>query len=85
MSRFDVAAIRNRVDVATVLSAFGIDPPVGRRRIPCPLHDGHNRNFSVTTDGSRWACWSHCGTGDVIDLIARLTRSSVFRLARLTP
>lgn len=51
-------------------------------RIPCPLHHGGGENFDLDVHDGRlcWNCWSHCGGGDVLDLIQRLS-SCDFRSA----
>lgn len=35
----------------------------------CPLHGGKDPNFSVDTQTLRWVCFSHCGTGSVLDYV----------------
>lgn len=72
----DLDDLRRAVSVADILENVGIEPPGGKRRIECPIHNGDDRNFSVNTDGTRWACWSRCGFGDVIDLAAQLRACS---------
>lgn len=58
-------------ELATSLRGFG-----RVRRGPCPLHalEGNNfttrdANFSVNTEKLTWVCYSHCGSGDVIDYL----------------
>jgi hypothetical protein len=54
--------------------------------ICCPLHDERHPSFTVYTDTNRWICWSQCGTGDVIDLVAKTlnisTAEAIKRLAK---
>jgi len=40
---------------------------------PCPLHEDGNPSFSVRSydDGIGWTCFSGCGKGDAIELVAR--------------
>lgn len=75
--KVDLDALRARIACPEILAANGCDVPTSRRRVPCPIHGGEGDNFSLTHDGKRWTCWSHCGSGDVFDLYARLRGCSI--------
>lgn len=63
-----------------MLRHYGYFVPSGRReyRIPCPIHKGHDSNFSVSERAGLWNCFSVCGRGgSVIDLVAELEKISV--------
>lgn len=64
----DLATLKGRVTVPAVLVAHHLP---ARRRGPCPVHGGDNPS-AFQCDEERWHCWSHCGGGDVIDLVERL-------------
>lgn len=62
-------AILDAAPVARALELLGITAPEPGGRIPCPIHGGQNRNFSIERAG--WRCWSKCDTsGSSIDLVA---------------
>jgi DNA primase len=60
--------IKERVTVPAALRLYGYAE--GGRRIPCPIHNGKDRNFSFTDKVFR--CWSCGASGDVIRLIEAL-------------
>jgi len=64
----DTAAIKGRATVPSVLAAHGCSVA---KRGPCPLHAGDNRT-AFLCDDEHWACWTHCGSGDVISLVELL-------------
>ena len=42
----------------------------------CPLHNGDNPTAFCITEHGLWYCFSHCGGGNLIELIARLENIS---------
>ena len=70
----DASRVKARTTVAAVLHAHGHS---SARRGPCPIHGGDNRT-AFSHDDQRWACWTHCGTGDVVRLV-ELLRGVGFR------
>lgn len=70
----DVSRIKSRTTTGDVLHAHGLP---GARRGPCPIHGGDNRS-AFTHDGHRWACFTRCGSGDVVRLV-ELLRGVGFR------
>lgn len=76
----DYKQIKRTVSILDVLRDFGIE--LHQRGLtqytgPCPLPghagDGDNQQaFSVSTELNCWRCFSHCGSGNVIDLQALL-------------
>jgi DNA primase len=61
--------IKDRVTVPEALSMYGIRVD-GRRRIPCPVHGGRNRNFSYNERA--FYCFKCGARGDVIELVKSL-------------
>ena len=81
---YDFQRLR-QVPIERVLRARGIAlVPRGVRRVgPCPVHGGDNPSaFVVHTDRNSWHCFTHCGGGDVIDLVARLDGIGLAAAAR---
>lgn len=61
--------ITRLVSIPDVLKRYGYD--TGRnKRIPCPLHDGKNANFSYTDHV--YHCWTCGASGNVIQLVMHL-------------
>ena len=50
-----------------VLRQYGYEP---KKRMPCPLHNGVDKNFEIK--GKCWRCYSHCGNGDTISFVQKL-------------
>lgn len=50
-----------------ILVRYGFEP---KRRMPCPLHDGKDKNFEVKEHS--FMCYSQCGGGDVITFVQKL-------------
>ncbi len=69
-------ALKRLVSVETVLAErgalAGLRPQGARLVGPCPIHHGDNPRAFVVT-GARWHCFTHCGGGDVVELVRRLT------------
>jgi len=82
------ALIRNAVSLEAVLARYGVLATVkgagGKRRGPCPIHAGSNREqFHVDLDRSLWFCFGDCRQGgSVIDFVAAMERMSVSEAAR---
>lgn len=63
--------IKARVKIGDVLFMYGYSAnPNSKKRIPCPLHNGKDNNFSFTDKIYHcWVCGEH---GDVISLVRKL-------------
>lgn len=61
--------IKRLVSVEQVLSVYGIE--YTGRRIPCPIHSGTDKNFSV--QGDMWHCFVCNATGDIFALVQHLS------------
>jgi len=48
---------------------FGSRP---EQRFKCPIHGGDDTNFAFNLDRGVWTCWSHCGSGGMVQLDQRL-------------
>jgi hypothetical protein len=82
----DLDDLRERVSVAAVLRAAGIEAERERGRIQCPLHNGSNpTSFSYTE--ATYHCFAGCAGGDIYTLAQRLHRcdfpSALARVAQL--
>lgn len=67
MSVDKVEIIKDRLTMDEVLRQYGYTP---KKRMPCPLHSGQDKNFEVKH--KTWRCYSHCGSGDVISFVQQL-------------
>ena len=67
MSVDKVEIIKDRLTMDEVLRQYGYTP---KKRMPCPLHSGVDKNFEIK--GKYWRCYSHCGNGDVISFVQQL-------------
>lgn len=62
--------IYNRVTMDDVIRMYAPNPVPRHRRVPCPLHNGHDYNFSYTDSGF---CCFVCGrTGGVIRFVMEM-------------
>ena len=50
-----------------IVGGYFPDPPPRYRRIPCPLHGGHNRNFAYTD--KFYKCYVCGAAGDIFKLV----------------
>ena len=57
------------ITILDILHKYGYEPN-GKRRIPCPIHNGKNNNFSFTD--KNFYCFKCHAKGDVIDLVTQL-------------
>lgn len=56
-----VEIIKERLTMREVLARYGI---AAKKRMPCPIHHGKDRNFEVKD--KTFCCHSRCGGGDVL-------------------
>jgi len=71
----DFAELKQRVGIEQVLDMLGIklrgEGP--QLRGPCPIHHGtKDREFVVTPAKGLWYCFTGCGGGDIIKLVAKI-------------
>lgn len=77
----DYKTLKASINVLDVIHHFGIELPTqngsqyyGTCPLPGHAGDGDNPNaFSMNTEKNAWRCLTHCGSGNVIDLYARLS------------
>ena len=77
----DYKDLKTRVNVLDVLRHYNVELRSENQRqfygtCPLPGHAGDRDNvssFSVSSEKNAWRCLSHCGSGNVIDLFARLS------------
>lgn len=62
-----VSIIKDSLTMREILEQYGFRV---KRRIPCPIHNGHDANFEVKE--KEYVCYSHCGSGDVISFVQKL-------------
>ena len=58
-----------------VMEKLGVRAIEGKKmRCPFPGHEDKNPSFDISHKDGKWwfTCWSRCGSGDVIDFIAKL-------------
>jgi DNA primase len=76
----DFAELKERVSIENVLTMLGVElakRPNGQLRGVCPIHGGSDRGFVVTPSKGLWHCFSGCGGGDAIALVAKVRDLSV--------
>jgi len=92
MPWIDYRHIKASVNIAEVLAHYNIVlKPQGQNHLsgPCPLpgHAGDRSNknaFHVDTEKNAFNCFTHCGGGNVIDLVVKM-EGCRFREAALKP
>lgn len=67
MSVDKVEIIKGCLTMDEVLRRYGYTP---KKRMPCPLHSGVDKNFEIK--GKHWRCYSRCGSGDTISFVQKL-------------
>lgn len=60
--------VKARVTMTDILNTYGFHLVMGR--MPCPFHNGQDRNFSVKNNRS-YRCWVCGESGDVITFVQR--------------
>lgn len=60
-------AIRGTVSMGEAVGFYAPDPPPRGRRIPCPIHNGQDYNFSFSEH--RFRCYVCGESGDVIEFV----------------
>jgi len=84
---FDFRILKERVSIDQVLRAYNLIDSLKRRgdqlRGHCPLHAGNNPSaFSVHLKRGAWHCFTHCGGGDIVELVRRIHRCDYATAAR---
>ena len=82
-NRREVAEIINKIPIHDVLQAFygiNVTPKYSNKAsIPCPIHKGKNKNFTVYFDTNTCHCFSKCAkTYNVISLAYEYLRTRDF-------
>jgi hypothetical protein len=82
VSYVDFAELKAKVSITDVLAMLNIDLQRFKQhgdqlRGACPIHQGDNpRGFVVTPGKGLWYCFSGCGGGDMIALVAKMRQLS---------
>ena len=79
----DFREVKARVSIRDALARYHFldglkDKGNGNLVGPCPIHGGKNPNaFHVSTEKNAFNCFTSCGGGNVLDLVAKVERVSV--------
>jgi DNA primase len=78
--------LREQVSIGQVLATYGLDSGLRQRGDklvgPCPLHGGDNPGaFNAHLGRGLWNCYTHCGGGDVVELVRRIEHCSYAEVA----
>ena len=79
----DFTALKHQVSIRDVLARYGLlaglqEKQPGRLVGPCPIHGGKNgTSFNVDVDKNVFHCFSHCGGGNVLDLVMKIESCSI--------
>ena len=66
--------IKAELTMADILKAYGFDGNARHHRIPCPIHNGTDKNFSFTDFG--WQCFT-CGShGGLVNFVEQYLECS---------
>jgi hypothetical protein len=74
----EIEAAKSRIP--SICEILQVDP--GTRSTRCPFHDDSSPSLSIYQSGERWTCHAGCGSGDGLDMLARLENiplSEVFK------
>jgi hypothetical protein len=87
----DLSRLRNSVPILDILAHYGLQGGLRPARdddlvgaCPLPDHGGDRSNrgaFQVRLGCNRWICYTHCGGGDTVELVARMEGGSYSRAA----
>ncbi len=78
--RVSFKQIKKTISLKDVSDAYGVKlKPMGEELVgPCPLHGGDNPTaFHLNPRKNRWACFTRCGFGDVIDFVSLIEPCSL--------
>lgn len=69
----------SRNSIESILSTRGVKViGLGKQRMAkCPIHDDKQASFSINHDDQIWFCHAGCGSGSVIDLLAKLENKTI--------
>ena len=63
------------MDVERILDALGVEiikAGVKEIKAGCPVHGGDDPNFNISAETGMWMCHSHCGGGNITQLVKRV-------------
>ena len=74
---FDFKWLKSRINIQQVLCAYQLDGRLKQKNDtlygPCPLHGGNNPTaFRVELTRGLWHCFTHCGGGDIVELVRHI-------------
>ena len=74
MNKIDLQKLKETLPLPLLLKALGYGDG-NQNKLCCPLHDDHSPSFSIfrkENGGWGWKCFVGCGSGDEIDILAKL-------------
>ena len=63
------------MDVERIVDLLGLEKVRAKGKeisARCPLHDDRNPSFSINSETGAWICYSTCGGGNLLQLVARI-------------
>ena len=63
------------MNVERILEALGVDVTksgASEIKARCPVHSGDDPNFNINAETGMWMCHSHCGGGNIQQLVMRV-------------
>jgi len=84
---FNFKWLKSRINIHQVLCAYQLDGRLKQKNDtlygPCPLHGGNNPTaFRVELTRGLWHCFTHCGGGDIVELVRHIENNSYQQAAR---
>jgi DNA primase len=78
----DFRKVKDSVSITRILEHYDVLGEFSKRgdRLegPCPIHDGDNRSFSITSAKNTWYCFGKCKQGgNILDLVAKMEKCGV--------
>lgn len=84
--RISFKHVKETISLKDVSDGYGVKlKPMGDELVgPCPLHRGDNPTaFHLNPRKNRWACFTRCGFGDVIDFVSLIEPCSLREAAEI--
>ena len=84
---FNFKWLKSQINIQQVLAAYQLDGRLKHKNDslygPCPLHQGNNPTaFRVNLTRGLWHCFTHCGGGDIVELVRHIENSSYQQAAK---
>lgn len=84
---FNFKWLKSQINIQQLLCAYQLDgnlkPKNDSLYGPCPIHQGDNPTaFRVDLNKNVWHCFTHCGGGDIVELVRKIENCSYQQVAR---